>query len=323
MELSILHCNITMSIIEDKAMYDRLISKSSNVNLTQTWEYGYAKAMSENLQVIRALILKDAEPIAVVQMLMDGNAITINRGPVVLSDDWKTNNTTAINAISFLYNYLVNNKKMHLKIAPNILRSLNAIEALKLIGLTPTDKPQRHSIRVDLSCCADKLRANLRQNWRKQLSKSERTGLTHEIVDDNNSYMYFMRQYMESQIERGFIGVSDLFVNYLRDACKNTSKLHLIYALKDGNRISAMLFAGFFDSFHPLISWNNTEEGRICYAHNYLHWNGILHSKSLGYKWFDMGGIDPEKHPTITYFKRGIGGTEYTLIEEFGATPRS
>jgi acyl carrier protein len=41
----------------------------------------------------------------------------------------------------------------------------------------------------------------------------------------------------------------------------------------------------------------------------------------LGYRWFDMGGIDPENLPGITAFKRGIGGGEYQLIGNFEARP--
>ena len=64
------------------------------------------------------------------------------------------------------------------------------------------------------------------------------------------------------------------------------------------------------------VGWNSTQ-GRRLNANNNLLWNAIVHMKSTGCKWFDLGGIDEAIVPGITKFKRGTGGQEYNSIGEW------
>ena len=312
--------NLFMKMVDQKQEYDQLIRLSTNVNLTQTWEFGQAKAEAEGLLVARAAIYAGNRPIAVVQMLGDGNGLSVNRGPVVLSDNWKVDNSFAIQVIEFLQKYWTQERRTTITVAPNILETPGVAEQLVAIGLIPTGKGHRLSIRVDLSKSEEDLRRDLRPNWRRRLSKSERLGLTHELVNDDASFQYFLKKHAEFQSEKGFAGLSGSFLLRRRETCNGNQNLNLFFVLRDNKRISAMLFGGFFDTYHMLVGWNDAE-GRNCDAHNYIYWNALLYSKAQGYRWFDMGGIDPIMHPTITFFKRGIGGTEFTIMPEFAAFP--
>ena len=42
----------------------------------------------------------------------------------------------------------------------------------------------------------------------------------------------------------------------------------------------------------------------------------MLHIKKMGYKWFDLGGIDFVNKSGISDFKTGIGGNIYTTLGE-------
>ncbi|MEE9432244.1 MAG: hypothetical protein V3V16_14435, partial [Melioribacteraceae bacterium] len=41
--------------------------------------------------------------------------------------------------------------------------------------------------------------------------------------------------------------------------------------------------------------------------------------KSLGKRWYDLGGIDAEENPGVYTFKTGMGGNEVTSIGGFEA----
>jgi len=48
-----------------------------------------------------------------------------------------------------------------------------------------------------------------------------------------------------------------------------------------------------------------------------LLWQAVCQMKTLGYKWFDLGGMDPELTPSgIFHFKAGLNGTPYRLVSE-------
>lgn len=312
--------NIAIELIEEKTIYDRFVSKSINVTLTQTWEYGEAKAVSDNVNIIRALILKGADPVAVVQMHVKGHEITINRGPVVLTDDWKSDSSLGMVVLSYLYEYWVKLKKHTLHITPNFFDNPDTERELLNIGFKQCGRPRRSSILVNLSDSEEQLKKNLHQKWRNQLNRAEQLGLSLEIATNQAELAYFVRQYEEAQREKNYSGLSDIFLSTLGATCAEGSNLKVFYAVANGQKIAAILVASFFDSCHYLAGWNSVD-GRKFYAHNYLLWQGLRHCKLIGFKWFDMGGIDPEKHPSITFFKRGIGGSEYALTGEWEASP--
>jgi hypothetical protein len=54
------------------------------------------------------------------------------------------------------------------------------------------------------------------------------------------------------------------------------------------------------------------------YANKYLHWKDLVELRKQGLKIYDFGGVDLEKHPGISAFKRSFGGMpmyRYSYIE--------
>ena len=51
---------------------------------------------------------------------------------------------------------------------------------------------------------------------------------------------------------------------------------------------------------------------------HFVQWNSILLLRSLGYRWYDLGGIrDPMKMDGIHQFKKSIGGAFHKIGDEF------
>jgi len=60
--------------------------------------------------------------------------------------------------------------------------------------------------------------------------------------------------------------------------------------------------------------------GRAANAGQLLLWRAVCEMKELGYRWFDLGGMDLYQTPSgIFHFKAGLGGTPYRLVGEFEA----
>ena len=62
------------------------------------------------------------------------------------------------------------------------------------------------------------------------------------------------------------------------------------------------------------------EAGRTVNIGHLLLWRAVCEMKSLGYTWFDLGGMDPQRTPPgIFHFKAGLGASEYRLLGEVEA----
>jgi lipid II:glycine glycyltransferase (peptidoglycan interpeptide bridge formation enzyme) len=55
-----------------------------------------------------------------------------------------------------------------------------------------------------------------------------------------------------------------------------------------------------------------SEEGLRTKAAYLLQWRVIQAAHEKGFKWYDLGGIDPEANPGVHHFKRGLGAQEIT-----------
>jgi lipid II:glycine glycyltransferase (peptidoglycan interpeptide bridge formation enzyme) len=45
-----------------------------------------------------------------------------------------------------------------------------------------------------------------------------------------------------------------------------------------------------------------------------LQWTLIKWLKDKGFKWYDLGGIDPERNPGVYHFKRGLSGADVSHL---------
>jgi hypothetical protein len=50
-----------------------------------------------------------------------------------------------------------------------------------------------------------------------------------------------------------------------------------------------------------------------------LQWSVIRWLKENGVKWYDLGGIDPERNPGVYSFKRGLSGSDVCQLPPFVA----
>ena len=62
------------------------------------------------------------------------------------------------------------------------------------------------------------------------------------------------------------------------------------------------------------------EEGKRLNTGQLLLWSAVLTARDRGYRWFDLGGMDPEGTPEgVLYFKAGLNAEAYTYMGDFEA----
>ncbi len=85
--------------------------------------------------------------------------------------------------------------------------------------------------------------------------------------------------------------------------------IKLFFAQYQGKLIATGIFSFFSDTV-TYLHGGSADEHRNVMAPYLLQWQVIKLAKSLEYKYYDFYGIDENKWPGVTRFKRGFGGTE-------------
>jgi len=162
---------------------------------------------------------------------------------------------------------------------------------------------------------------NMLQTWEYGEAKQVIEGWIpiRSLIDDGLSFL--MYKYNQTMVEKNFTGPSEKLIRKIRDVALDQPSIQIMFAVKNGVRVGGILVVGSVDTCTYIIGWNSLEGRALC-PNYFLLWKAILIFKRMGYRWFDLGGINEKTTPGITHFKRGLGGKEYTLIGEFEAFPK-
>ena len=185
---------------------------------------------------------------------------------------------------------------------------------MKLAGFTKRNEDSQASILIDLRKDEEHLRKNLNGKWRNQLKKSENTGLRLKLGNSNELHNWIIQKYEKLMVEKSFSGPNIELYKRLYEFDKDNSII--FQAIYNNSVVAGILLSKFDSACCYEIGWNSIE-GRKMNANNFLLWNAIVKMKKQGYPLFDLGGINEELTPTITKFKRGLGGDEYNLVGEW------
>jgi lipid II:glycine glycyltransferase (peptidoglycan interpeptide bridge formation enzyme) len=300
------------------------VSVFLDLSLLQTWEYAEAKTKAGSGRVERLLFLgEDGEVIGACQCIvrqipvMNRGLVWINRGPM-----WKregsVDRTAIVEMLSQLRHYWVADRHMYLLVAPTIGRE-DVPENIIINGGFTLSNPVRDwaSARLDLSQSSDLLRKNLQQKWRNCLNKAEREGLQSQSGVSPEIFHDILNQYDKMLKEKNLKGTaSPSFLEILQDHLQDESKLWGLIAKRGEETVGGILIARYGNICEYLVGVFN-ENGKKVNAGNYLLWQAIGQMKELGYRWFDLGGMNPETTPKgIFHFKSGVNGVPYRYFPQ-------
>jgi len=110
----------------------------------------------------------------------------------------------------------------------------------------------------------------------------------------------------------GYRGASGALLEALHKHGNETAGLRLLVAEQGEEPVAAVLLATHGSAATYLVGWTG-EAGRDLRATHLLLWRAVEALKADGKSWFDLGGISDDA-PGVARFKRGLGGTETTLV---------
>jgi lipid II:glycine glycyltransferase (peptidoglycan interpeptide bridge formation enzyme) len=305
------------------------LQKCQKINLLQSWQYGNAKQEVSKWNVNRFLIMDDQKNIVGIAQVLSfslpliGGLVRMNRGPLLIgSNGQKQNSNTLHKVIIALLGEFKKRRWWLAQIAPEANYSKSNNDFLKNIGFKKLALTPYSSGLLNLEASEEKLLMGLKKKWRYSLKKSQSDEINISIVDGNSQDCEMLvKQYTKFKMENDFSGIPDSLVSSLAAQKAKGWEFNIIIAKKVSS-LSIMNCNGMLvsichgDTSTYFIGVTNNE-GRELQVNYLLLWQAILHAKSIGCKWFDIGGLDATTPKGIAHFKKGLQAEPYALIGEW------
>ncbi|WAI01213.1 hypothetical protein [Methanogenium organophilum] len=189
--------------------------------------------------------------------------------------------------------------------------SVNFYQCSQDVEADGFSKQEFSTIVIDLTLDEDELWKNMgRSSCRSAINKARNSGVTIKI---NEGYEEF---YALNSNFRKYKGLPryNLSIEYMKNYCT------LFISEYEGDILGGLLYLNDRDYFRGLLGASkrlddcyNLKKNLIGNANKMIIWNAMLHAKSCGKRFFDMGGYSTEKVTDeemegINRFKKSFGG---------------
>lgn len=188
-------------------------------------------------------------------------------------------------------------------------------------GFQRSDKDHYETVRVDLQRELTDLRSKMSSQWRRHLRAAEQRDFSILQGDTPDLFRAFTDLYHEMYSRKQIVGYNPDVDRY-RDVQENLCdhlKFVVLLCKYEGEAVAANVVSALGDTgmyvFGATSDRAISENLRASYL---LHWRTIQWLKERGFRWYDMRGYDPERHPGISQFKAGLNGGIIKFAEFIG-----
>jgi len=113
--------------------------------------------------------------------------------------------------------------------------------------------------------------------------------------------------------------VTPSLLEQLQSLTPSDDKILCFRARRGDENLGSILIARYEKNCEYLVGVTS-EAGRQSNVGQFLLWQAVCQMKHRGYRWLDLGGMEPERTPPgILRFKSGLGGEPYRLCPEIEA----
>ncbi|MGA4578902.1 lipid II:glycine glycyltransferase FemX [Limisphaera sp. VF-2] len=323
-EVSAIHWQTRLEPLAPMQWSD-LLAEFADGNFYQTHAYG---SVSWGRASLTHLVVCDADgvrAIAQVRQIRFGRwfgVAYVRWGPCVQrrSEPWHA--CAFREALRSLACEFVHRRRWVLRVIPNLFQedeqASTALQVLQQLGFQKDASaiPYR-TIRVDLESPLEEVRKRLDGKWRNQLNAATRNGL--EITEGNESSLFgrFVGLYDEMMSRKRFETSVDVreFLR-IQEHLAPPEKMRVALAGQSGQLHAGVVTTAVGDTGIYLLGATG-QEGLKSKASYLLQWRMIEYLKSVGCRFYDLGGINPEANPGVYHFKSGMGGLEVHQLGRF------
>ena len=302
-----------------------LLCQFDDATIYQTWSYGAIHWGREQLEHV--VLRQDGEVVGLAQLRLvrlpfsQTGIAYVRWGPLFRLRGLPPDLGRCQAMLAALKAEYVDRRGMMLRLVPHAFDADPFSAALKSqcvsMGMTPNPQfPSYRTARLDLSSSLLDLRKSLDQKWRNCLNSAERNGLT--LVQGSSLALYdrFLEVYREMMTRKRFettVRVDEF--RKLQQDLPEPSKMQVFLCEKDGRTLNAIVISAIGDTAIYLLG-ATAEAGLNLKGAYLLQWSAISWLKSRACRYYDLGGINPQRNPGVYHFKSGFGADE---VQQIGA----
>ena len=306
-----------------RAEWSQMLDLFEDANLYQTWSYGGVRWGERNLShlVLRrgCKVLGMAQLRIVRPTHFKFGIAYLRWGPLFERRGMLLDPEVAICLARAFKEEYVGKRKLFLRVLPNAFagspRAAMIESAFGMFTREPlvADNTYRTFI-LDLAPPLEELRKGLDKKWRNLLTSAEKKGLKILAGTDNDKFQTFCLIYSQMRRRKTFETTVDIeeFVRIQQDLPESHRMRVLI--CEDGDVPVAGLVASAMGDTAIYLLGATSDDGLNSRGAYLLQWTLIKWLKEHGFRWYDLGGIDPERNPGVYHFKRGLSGSDVCQI---------
>jgi len=301
------------------AEWSQMLDLFDDANLYQTWSYGGVRWGTKNLS---HLVLKrggEVSGMAQVRIVRPtrfkfGMAY-LRWGPLFERRGKPLDPEVAVNMARALEEEYIGRRKLFLRVLPNaflgspragVIRSAFSRFAPEPLVADNTDR----TFVLDLAPSVEELRRRLDKKWRNQLSSSEKKDLKVVAGNGSDEYRTFSTIYKQMRKRKTFETTVDVEeFGRIQEDLPESQRMRVLICQDKGAPVAGLVASAIGDSAIYVLGATN-DDGLNSKGAYLLQWRLISWLKENGFRWYDLGGIDPEHNPGVYHFKRGLSGAD-------------
>lgn len=290
----------------------------NDANLYQTWSYG-AVRWGRNLSHL--VLKRDGEVVGMAQLRIvrptrfNFGMAYLRWGPLCHRSGRELDAEVFLEMACALEEEYVHKRGLLVQILPNAFAG-SPRAALFQSGFSRfTQEPRTlanayRTFVLDLGPPIEELRRNLDGKWRNKLTQSEKKGLKVVAGNGNDEYRTFCRMYDQMRERKSFDTTVDIReFGRLQEDLPEAYRMRILICEQDGVPVAGVVASAMGDSAIYLLG-ATSDDGLNAKGAYLLQWTLIQWLRENGFKWYDLGGIDPEGNPGVYSFKRGLSGSD-------------
>jgi lipid II:glycine glycyltransferase (peptidoglycan interpeptide bridge formation enzyme) len=310
------------------AEWSSMLELFCDANLYQTWSYGAIRWGRKNLSHL--VLKRDGEVLGMAQLRIirptrfNFGMAYLRWGPLCHRRGTELDAESALRIARALHEEYVCQRGLLLQILPNVFVGSPRADLFQSGFSKFSQEPRTfgNSYRtfvLDLTPPLEELRRNLDKKWRNQLTRSEKNGLKIIAGNGTHEYRTFCRMYEQMQQRKGFESTVDIEeFGRLQEDLLDVHRMRILVCEQDGIAVSGLVASAMGDSAVYVLG-ATSDDGLNAKGAYLLQWTLIQWLKENGFKWYDLGGIDPEGNPGVYSFKRGFSGADVSQLTPFVA----